>query len=148
MVDATTGNNNDGLGVETTLSGSTSDQQNISRVENGEYIVFDLGALSKNAVVTLTDVSNATEAGYITWYAFNASGTLVGTDTVSGTPSSSVLGFSLPTNINYQYIAFTSTNNSGHFRVNGLRAEAAVTGNSTDEFTYCLLYTSPSPRDS
>ncbi|MGL6083195.1 MAG: beta strand repeat-containing protein, partial [Gammaproteobacteria bacterium] len=138
LVDATTGNNNDGLGVETTLSGSTSDQQNISRVENGEYIVFDLGALSKNAVVTLTDVSNATEAGYITWYAFNASGTLVGTDTVSGTPSSSVLGFSLPTNINYQYIAFTSTNNSGHFRVNGLRAEAAVTGNSTDEFTYTL----------
>lgn len=138
LVDATTGNNNDGLGVETTLSGSTSDQQNISRVENGEYIVFDLGALSKNAVVTLTDVSNATEAGYITWYAFNASGTLVGTDTVSGTPSSSVLEFSLPTNINYQYIAFTSTNNSGHFRVNGLRAEAAVTGNSTDEFTYTL----------
>lgn len=40
LVDATTGNNNDGLGVETTLSGSTSDQQNISRVENGEYIVL------------------------------------------------------------------------------------------------------------
>lgn len=44
----------------------------------------------------------------------------------------------MPTNINYQYIAFTSTNNSGRFRVNGLRAEAAVTGNATDEFTYTL----------
>lgn len=61
----------------------------------------------------------------------------MGTDTVSGTPSSSVLEFSLPTNINYQYIAFTSTS-TANFRVNGPRAEAAVTGNATDEFTYTL----------
>lgn len=87
-------------------------------------------------MVTLTDVA-ATEVGSITWYAFDASGTRVGTDTVSGTPSSSVLEFSLPTNINYQYIAFTSTS-TANFRVNGLRAEAAVTGNATDEFTYTL----------
>ncbi|WP_317028641.1 VCBS domain-containing protein [Acinetobacter towneri] len=126
------GNNNDGLGVE-----SSNGNSNNNRVENGEYIVFDLGALSKNAVVTLTDVA-ATEVGSITWYAFDASGTGVGTDTVSGAPSSSVLEFSLPTNINYQYIAFTSTRNNAHFRVNGLRAEAAVTGNATDEFTYTL----------
>ncbi|HRO79603.1 MAG TPA: VWA domain-containing protein, partial [Acinetobacter towneri] len=126
-------NNNDGLGVE-----SSTGTSNNNRVENGEYIVFDLGALSKNAVVTLTNVSDAAEAGYITWYAFDASGIRVDTGTVSGTPSSSVLEFSLPTNINYQYIAFTSTDNFGRFRVNGLRAEAAVTGNATDEFTYTL----------
>ncbi len=124
--------NNDGLGVES-LTGNS----NNNRVENGEYIVFDLGALSKNAVVTLTDVA-ATEVGCIRWYAFDASGTGVGTDTVSGIPSSNVLEFSLPTNINYQYIAFTSTSNLGRFRVNGLRAEAAITGDGTDALTYTL----------
>jgi hypothetical protein len=72
------GNNNDGLGVE-----SSTGTSNNNRVENNEYIVFDLGALSKNAVVTLTDVSDTTEAGRITWYAYDANGNQVGTGTLT-----------------------------------------------------------------
>ncbi len=131
-------NNNDGLGVE-----SSNGNSNNNRVENGEYIVFDLGALSKNAVVTLTDVSDTTEAGRITWYAYDANGNQVGTGTLttggaSTSISSNVATVTLPTNINYQYIAFTSTRNNAHFRVNGLRAEAAITGDGTDAFNYTL----------
>ncbi len=133
-----TGNNNDGLGVETTTGTS-----NNNRVENGEYIVFDLGAPSKKAVVTLTDVADTTEAGRITWYAYDTAGVQVGTGTLttggaSTSISNNVATVTLPTTIDYQYLVFTSTNNAAHFRVNGIKAEAAITGNATDEFTYTL----------
>ena len=132
------GNNNDGLGVET-----NSGTSNTNRVESGEYIVFDLGASSKKAVVTLTNVTDLTEANYITWYAYDTAGFQVGTGTLTGggastSISNNVATVTLPTTIDYQYLVFTSTNNAAHFRVNGIKAEAVTTGNSTDEFTYTL----------
>ncbi len=132
-----TGNNDDGLGVESS-SGSSSN----NKVEQNEWIVFDLGALSKNAVITLTDVSSSETSG-ITWYAYDANGNQVGTGTLitggaSTSISSNVATVTLPTNINYQYLVFTSTSSSANFRVNGIKAEAAITGNASDTFTYTL----------
>ena len=125
----------DGLGVET----SSKADSNNDRVQNGEYIVFDLGAIYTNAIVTLTDVASKTEAGNISWFAFDAEGKLVGSGPMSGTPSSNVLTFKLPEDVHgYQYLAFTSTTDTADFRINGLKAEIDTVSMPTDEFKYVL----------
>src|SRR5690606_4441557 len=62
------GSNNDGIGVETSLTGNTTNQNNTSRIEGGEHLVLNLGMLSRSTSVTLTDLTGSETAQ---WRAYN-----------------------------------------------------------------------------
>ncbi|ACT47693.1 retention module-containing protein [Methylotenera mobilis] len=128
-----TNSNNDGIGVETTLSGSASNQSNISRIENNEHLVLNLGMLSRNTSVTLTDLTASETAQ---WRAYDANGAIVASGTITGNSTNIATG-TVSSTVAFQYIVFSGSS-SANFRVNGLTATPDLTAVTPDQFTYTL----------
>ncbi|MDO9466089.1 MAG: Calx-beta domain-containing protein [Thiobacillus sp.] len=121
------GTNNDGIGVE-----SSAGSNNNNRVENNEHLVLDIGISSRSASVTLTDLTGSETA---IWRAYDASGALVGSGTVSGNGSNIAVA-DLSTASAFQYLVFSST--GATYRVNGLTAQPDLSMSTPDVFSYTL----------
>jgi len=122
------GVDNDGIGVE-----STSGTSNNNRIENNEHLVLNVGIASRAASVTLTDLGAGESA---TWNAYAADGVRVGTGTINGA-SGNIVTSAINTAQAFQYLVF-SGGASSTYRVNGLSAQADLTGVTPDVFTYTL----------
>jgi hypothetical protein len=121
------GTSDDGIGVESSSGSSTN-----NRIENNEHLVLDIGTSSRSASVTLTNLSGSETA---IWRAYDASGALVGSGTVSGN-SSDIAVANLSTASAFQYLVFSST--GATYRVNGLTAQPDLSAIAPDVFSYTL----------
>ncbi|WP_233686243.1 type I secretion C-terminal target domain-containing protein [Pseudomonas anguilliseptica] len=128
------GSNNDGLGVETTLTGNDTNQSNTSRIENNEHLVLNLNMASRSTSVTLTDLSAAESAQ---WRAYDAGGNLVASGTITGA-SSNVVTSEITSPQAFQYLVFTTGTASSNYRINGLTATPDLSSITPDQFTYTL----------
>ncbi|CAG0959908.1 RTX-I toxin determinant A from serotypes 1/9 [Methylophilaceae bacterium] len=122
------GSNNDGIGVETN-SGSSDN----NRIENNEHLVLNLNMLSRSTSVTLTDLGSGESAQ---WRAYDASGALVASGSISGASGNIVTGTVTSTTA-FQYLVFSGSSSS-NFRVNGLTATPDLSNVTPDQFTYTL----------
>jgi Ca2+-binding RTX toxin-like protein len=127
---------NDGLGVE---SGGGNNTGNNGRIEQDESLVINLGMLSRNASVTLTDLASGETAQ---WRAYDANGVLVASGTISGAGSqgntNSTISSTITSTTAFQYIVFSSGASGSHYRVNGITATPDLTIVTPDQFTYTL----------
>ncbi len=128
------GTTNDGLGVESGGGINTNDN---GRIEQNESLVLDINAMSNSAIVTLTNLTSGESA---IWRAYNASGQLVDSGTISGSnANSSIVTATITASSSYQYLVFSSGANGTHYRINGLTVQPDLTSVTPDVFNYTLI---------
>ncbi|MDB5914996.1 MAG: hypothetical protein JWP22_3671, partial [Ramlibacter sp.] len=111
------GSTDDGIGVEATGGNSAN-----NKVEANEDLILKLNNItSRAASVTVTDLLAGEMA---IWYAYSATGMVVGNGSIAGSAGGIVIG-SISTSSEFTYLSFSSALLST-FRINGIDAQPYV----------------------